>query len=146
MTVGDYYNDGYLDIHVTGYGGNQLFRNSGGGTFNEVTAKAGVGAGARSSSAAWVGKVQGCFRGTGVTPKRAILPKSLWRTRSIHDGGTAGVHQRTKRNHRFPLPQVGQGLDYRLIKELWAFTGNRIAVRFAYEWQTIRSLVSLLRQ
>lgn len=24
--------------------------------------------------------------------------------------------------------------DYRLIKELWAFTGNRIAVRFAYEW------------
>ena len=25
-------------------------------------------------------------------------------------------------------------LDYRLIKELWAFTGNLIAVRFAYEW------------
>jgi nuclear transport factor 2 (NTF2) superfamily protein len=25
-------------------------------------------------------------------------------------------------------------LDYRLIKELWAFTDNRIAVRFAYEW------------
>ena len=25
-------------------------------------------------------------------------------------------------------------LDYRLIKELWAFHGNRIAVRFAYEW------------
>jgi uncharacterized protein len=25
-------------------------------------------------------------------------------------------------------------LDYRLIKELWAFNGNRIAVRFAYEW------------
>ena len=25
-------------------------------------------------------------------------------------------------------------LDYRLIKELWAVTGNRIAVRFAYEW------------
>ncbi|XBS71015.1 nuclear transport factor 2 family protein [Acerihabitans sp. KWT182] len=25
-------------------------------------------------------------------------------------------------------------LDYRLIKELWAFTGSRIAVRFAYEW------------
>jgi nuclear transport factor 2 (NTF2) superfamily protein len=24
--------------------------------------------------------------------------------------------------------------DYRLIKELWAFAGNRIAVRFAYEW------------
>ena len=26
-------------------------------------------------------------------------------------------------------------LEYRLIKELWAFTGNRIAVRFAYEWR-----------
>lgn len=25
-------------------------------------------------------------------------------------------------------------LDYRLIKELWTFAGNRIAVRFAYEW------------
>jgi nuclear transport factor 2 (NTF2) superfamily protein len=25
-------------------------------------------------------------------------------------------------------------LDYRLIKEVWAFTGDRIAVRFAYEW------------
>lgn len=25
-------------------------------------------------------------------------------------------------------------LDYRLIKELWAFTGNRIAARYAYEW------------
>ena len=28
----------------------------------------------------------------------------------------------------------GEG-EYRLIKELWAFEGNRIAVRFAYEWQ-----------
>ncbi len=26
-------------------------------------------------------------------------------------------------------------LDYRLIKELWAFAGDRIAVRFAYEWR-----------
>lgn len=29
----------------------------------------------------------------------------------------------------------GRELDYRLIKELWAFTDNRIAVRFAYEWR-----------
>jgi nuclear transport factor 2 (NTF2) superfamily protein len=28
----------------------------------------------------------------------------------------------------------GRELDYRLIKELWTFGGNRIAVRFAYEW------------
>lgn len=26
-------------------------------------------------------------------------------------------------------------IDYRLVKELWAFTGNRIAVRYAYEWR-----------
>ena len=26
-------------------------------------------------------------------------------------------------------------IEYRLIKELWAFTGNKIAVRFAYEWR-----------
>jgi uncharacterized protein len=29
---------------------------------------------------------------------------------------------------------MGQGIDYRLIKELWTYDGNRIAVRFAYEW------------
>jgi uncharacterized protein len=29
---------------------------------------------------------------------------------------------------------VAKELDYRLIKEMWAFGGNRIAVRFAYEW------------
>jgi len=29
---------------------------------------------------------------------------------------------------------VERELDYRLKKELWAFTGNRIAVRFEYEW------------
>ncbi|EJT85761.1 hypothetical protein PPS11_03540 [Pseudomonas putida S11] len=33
------------------------------------------------------------------------------------------------------LPASGKNeLDYRLIKELWAFTDNRIAVRYAYEW------------
>jgi nuclear transport factor 2 (NTF2) superfamily protein len=29
----------------------------------------------------------------------------------------------------------GRELEYRLIKELWAFTDNRIAVRYAYEWR-----------
>jgi hypothetical protein len=53
-TVGDYDNDGYLDIYVTGYGGAQLFHNNGDGSFADVTATAGVGAGGWSSSAAWV--------------------------------------------------------------------------------------------
>ena len=32
------------------------------------------------------------------------------------------------------MRQWAKELDYRLIKELWACAGNRIAVRFAYEW------------
>ncbi len=35
---------------------------------------------------------------------------------------------------RFLLRKWSRELDYRVIKELWAFTDNRIAVRFAYEW------------
>ncbi len=42
VAVGDYDNDGYLDIYVTALGPNILFRNNGNGTFSDVTAKAGV--------------------------------------------------------------------------------------------------------
>ncbi|MBI5086228.1 MAG: CRTAC1 family protein [Acidobacteria bacterium] len=54
VTVGDYDNDGFLDVFVTGYESRQLFRNNGDGTFTDVTAKAGVSGGGWSSSAAWV--------------------------------------------------------------------------------------------
>jgi nuclear transport factor 2 (NTF2) superfamily protein len=37
-------------------------------------------------------------------------------------------------HHRIPDPQMEEGAGLPLIKELWAFGGNRIAVRFAYEW------------
>ncbi len=40
--VGDYDNNGYLDIYVTNYGKNRLYRNNGDGTFSDVTEKAGV--------------------------------------------------------------------------------------------------------
>ena len=42
VAVGDYDNDGFEDILVTGYGGNVLYHNNGDGTFTDVTAKAGV--------------------------------------------------------------------------------------------------------
>jgi hypothetical protein len=53
-TVGDYDNDGFLDLFVTGYNSRQLFHNNGDGTFTDVTAKAGVAGSGWSSSAAWV--------------------------------------------------------------------------------------------
>ena len=43
IAVGDYSNDGYLDVYVTNYGPNVLYRNNGDGTFTEVTQEAGVG-------------------------------------------------------------------------------------------------------
>lgn len=53
---------------------------------------------------------------------------SAWRNRAeIFSGRAAIVSFLTRKWQR--------ELDYRLIKELWAFDGNRIAVRFAYEWQ-----------
>ncbi|MCU1269969.1 MAG: ASPIC/UnbV domain protein [Acidobacteriaceae bacterium] len=54
VAVGDYDNDGYEDLYVTGYGGNKLYHNNGDGTFTDVTEKAGVGASGWSTSAAWV--------------------------------------------------------------------------------------------
>ena len=54
VAVGDYDNDGYEDLYVTGYGGNKLYHNNGNGTFTDVTAQAGVGGSGWSTSAAWV--------------------------------------------------------------------------------------------
>jgi enediyne biosynthesis protein E4 len=52
--VGDYDNDGFEDLFVTGYGVNHLYHNNGNGTFTDVTGKAGVAGNGWSTSAAWV--------------------------------------------------------------------------------------------
>ena len=55
VAVGDYDNDGYPDLYVTGYGSAILYHNNGDGTFTDVTKKAGVGdEGGWSTSAAWI--------------------------------------------------------------------------------------------
>lgn len=57
----------------------------------------------------------------------AYTPDSVWRNRSEFLTGRTAIVE-------FLTRKWNKELDYRLIKELWAFHGNRIAVRFAYEW------------
>ena len=57
----------------------------------------------------------------------AYTVDSTWRNRSEFINGRAEIVAFLKR-------KWAKELDYRLIKEVWATTGNRIAVRFAYEW------------
>ena len=57
----------------------------------------------------------------------AYTPDSQWRNRSEFVRGRQEIVA-------FLTRKWTKELDYRLIKELWAFDGNRIAVRFAYEW------------
>ncbi|MCI0534134.1 MAG: CRTAC1 family protein [Verrucomicrobiales bacterium] len=56
VACGDYDNDGKVDTFITAVGGNHLFRNLGGGKFQEVTSAAGVGGSPHgwSTSAAWI--------------------------------------------------------------------------------------------
>jgi len=58
----------------------------------------------------------------------AYSPDSRWRNRAEFVNGREEIVAFLKR-------KWARELDYRLIKELWAFSGNRIAVRFAYEWR-----------
>jgi nuclear transport factor 2 (NTF2) superfamily protein len=63
-------------------------------------------------------------------PERVALAYTLnshWRNRSEFLNGRPEIIEFLKR-------KWAKELEYRLIKELWAFDRNRIAVRFAYEW------------
>jgi nuclear transport factor 2 (NTF2) superfamily protein len=57
----------------------------------------------------------------------AYTEDTAWRNRAEFVTGRAAVEGLLTR-------KWARELDYRLVKELWAFTGNRIAVRFAYEY------------
>lgn len=58
----------------------------------------------------------------------AYTPDSRWRNRGEFLTGRPAIID-------FLTRKWAKEHDYRLIKELWAFTGDRIAVRFAYEWR-----------
>jgi len=63
-------------------------------------------------------------------PERVSLAytvDSVWRNRAEFVTGREAIVQFLRR-------KWARELDYRLIKELWAASGDRIAVRFAYEW------------
>jgi len=57
----------------------------------------------------------------------AYTPDSGWRNRAEFIYGREAIRTFLER-------KWARELEYRLIKELWAYAGNRIAVRFAYEW------------
>ena len=66
----------------------------------------------------------------GRDPERVALAyssDSVWRNRAEMFSGREAIVAFLRR-------KWAKELDYRLIKELWAFRENRIAVRFAYEW------------
>ena len=58
----------------------------------------------------------------------AYTEDSRWRNRAEFPEGREQIRGFLER-------KWARELDYRLIKELWAFEGDRIAVRFAYEWR-----------
>jgi nuclear transport factor 2 (NTF2) superfamily protein len=84
--------------------------------FTEVTARQKV----RAAEDAWNGR----------DPARVALaytPDSRWRNRAEFPAGRAEIAA-------FLARKWARELEYRLIKELWAFSDDRIAVRFVYEW------------
>lgn len=85
--------------------------------FNEQTARQKV----RAAEDAWNTR----------DPDRVVLaytPDTIWRNRSEFLRGRSAVAAFLRRKWTHEL-------EYRLIKELWAFADHRIAVRFVYEWQ-----------
>ena len=89
--------------------------------FTEETARAKV----KAAEQAWNSR----------DPERVALAyteDSDWRNRTEFFRGRESIRAFLRRKWT-------RELDYRLRKELWAFTGNRISVRFEYEWRDAES-------
>ena len=84
--------------------------------FTEETAKAKI----RAAEDGWNGR-------DPAKVAMAYTPDSRWRNRSEFPSGRSEIEA-------FLTRKWEKEREYRLIKELWAYTDNRIAVRFAYEW------------
>lgn len=66
----------------------------------------------------------------GKNPEKVAMAYTIdtaWRNRDLFNNGREEVKQ-------FLIQKWEKELDYKLKKELWAFSDNRIAVRFEYEW------------
>lgn len=81
--------------------------------------------------------------------RKARMAEDAWNTRDPARVSLAYTEESSWRNRaeflvgrpaivRFLQRKWASELDYRLIKEVWAFTGDRIAARFAYEWHDAR--------
>jgi hypothetical protein len=86
VCVGDYDNDGHLDIYLNNFGPNVLYRNNGDGTFTDVTQAAGVATAIRSepapASSIWTGTVTwiSTSRITSISPSTNTKPASSMAT------------------------------------------------------------------
>ena len=77
--------------------------------------------------------------------QKARMAEDAWNTRDPHRVALAYTEDSEWRNRaeffrgrdaitQFLVRKWARELDYRLVKEVWAWQGNHIAVRFAYEW------------
>ena len=69
---------------------------------------------------------------------KAYTSDSQWRNRTEFFSGRAAIMEFLNR-------KWAKELDYHLLKELWCYTGNRISVRFEYEWRDADSPTQWMR-
>jgi hypothetical protein len=130
VAVGDYDNDGRLDLYLTALDGNLLFRNRGNGRFEDVTRRAGVTVDAFSTTAAWIdfdrdGRLD-LFVGNYCewSPERnQVCPDSFGRRHLCPPDHYRGVPSRLFRNEG-----DGRFTDVTRRAGLWQTTGKTLGL------------------